>query len=118
MHRAFDTRNASRWVIHTDMHAPCTRPDTGRVAPPPSAQEFDGRWVVEPGSSGGGPVTTLRYEISVVPKFSIPSAALVHVIRSGLPANMQAIALRAEQVRPVPHQTTPNQCTPSSAACP
>lgn len=62
-------------------------------------QEFDGRWVVEPGGSGGAPVTTLRYEISLVPKLSIPSAALVHVIRSGLPANMQAVAQRAEEVR-------------------
>ena len=61
-------------------------------------QEFDGRWVVEPGGSGDAPVTTLRYEISLVPKLSIPSAALVHVVRSGLPANIKAIARRAEEV--------------------
>ena len=62
------------------------------------AQEFDGRWVVEPGGSGDAPVTTLRYEIALVPKLSIPSAAIVHVVRSGLPANIKAIARRAEEV--------------------
>ena len=61
-------------------------------------QEFDGRWVVEPGGSGAAPVTTLRYEIALVPKLSIPSAAIVHVVRSGLPANIKAIARRAEEV--------------------
>ena len=61
-------------------------------------KEFDGRWVVEPGGSGDTPVTTLRYEIALVPKLSIPSAAIVHVVRSGLPANIKAIARRAEEV--------------------
>jgi len=65
---------------------------------PHLAQEFDGRWVVEPGGSGDTPVTTLRYEITLVPKLSIPSAAIVHVVRSGLPANIKAIARRAEEV--------------------
>lgn len=55
--------------------------------------------MVEPGGSGAAPVTTLRYEISLVPKFSIPSAALVHVISNGLPANMKAVAHRAEEAR-------------------
>ena len=63
-------------------------------------QEFDGRWVVEPGGSGDTPVTTLRYQIALVPKLSIPSAAIVHVVRSGLPANIRAIAQRAEEARP------------------
>ena len=67
-------------------------------------QEFSGRWVVEPGGSGDAPITTLRYEISLVPKLSIPSAALVYVVRSGLPANMRAVARRAEEV------STPSPC--------
>ena len=50
------------------------------------------------------PITMLRYEISLVPKISIPSAALVHVVRAGLPANLKAVALRAEEVCDVePH---------------
>ena len=53
--------------------------------------------MVEPGGSGNSPVTTLRYEIALVPKLSIPSAAIVHVVRSGLPANIKAIARRAEE---------------------
>ena len=58
--------------------------------------------MVEPVAPGvpGGPslATLLRYEISVVPKLSIPSALVAHVIRCGLPANLTAIARRAEQV--------------------
>ncbi len=53
--------------------------------------------MVEPGGSGAAPVTTLRYEIALVPKLSIPSAAIVHIVRSGLPANIKAIARRAEE---------------------
>ena len=84
------------WVPYKNFITP--RHKAYALLPAPQ-QEFGGRWVVEPGGSGGAPVTTLRYEISLVPKLSIPSAALVHVIRSGLPANMQAVALRAEEVR-------------------
>jgi hypothetical protein len=67
-----------------------------------TAQEFSGRWVVEPCAPGvpGGPslATNLRYEIAAVPQLSISSALVAYVLRCGLPANLIAIARRAEQV--------------------
>lgn len=42
--------------------------------------------------------TKLRYEISVAPKWSIPSTLISQVVKSGLPANICAIAERAEEV--------------------
>ena len=65
-------------------------------------QEFSGKWVVEPdpsvrdGRSLGA--TKLRYEISVVPKCPIPSSVVSHLVKAGLPANITAIAERAEEV--------------------
>lgn len=65
-------------------------------------QEFSGKWVVEPnpsvrdGRSLGA--TKLRYEISVVPKWPIPSSMVSHLVKAGLPANITAIAERAEEV--------------------
>lgn len=65
-------------------------------------QEFSGQWTVEPdptvrnGRSLG--TTKLRYEISVAPKWSIPSTLVSKVVKSGLPANICAIAERAEEV--------------------
>lgn len=67
------------------------------------AQEFSGQWTVEPdptvrdGRSLG--TTKLRYEISVVPKWSIPSTLVSHIVKAGLPANICAIAERAEEVQ-------------------
>lgn len=66
-------------------------------------QEFAGQWVVEPdpsvrdGRSLGA--TKLRYEISVVPNWPIPSSVVSHLVKAGLPANITAIAERAEEVR-------------------
>lgn len=66
-------------------------------------QEFSGQWVVEPdptvrdGRSLGA--TKLRYEISVVPTWPIPSSVVSHLVKAGLPANITAIAERAEEVR-------------------
>ncbi len=66
-------------------------------------QEFAGKWVVEPdpavrdGRSLGA--TKLRYEISVVPKWPIPNTVVSHLVKAGLPANITAIAERAEEVR-------------------
>lgn len=39
----------------------------------------------------------LRYEVSIVPKLSLPSTVVTTIVRCGLPANVQAIAERAEQ---------------------
>ena len=41
--------------------------------------------------------TLLKYEISLEPKLSIPSAIVTCVVKAGLPANMMAMAKRAEQ---------------------
>lgn len=42
--------------------------------------------------------TVLRYEVYIVPKWSIPSTIVTGVVKAGLPANIRAIADRAEQV--------------------
>ncbi|CAL8464995.1 g4530 [Coccomyxa elongata] len=68
----------------------------------PNLKEFSGQWTVEPdptvrdGRSLG--TTKLRYEISVAPKWSIPSTLVSQVVKSGLPANICAIAERAEEL--------------------
>ena len=61
-------------------------------------QEYSGSWVVEPDPSAHT-TTLLKYEISLQPKLSIPSAIVTCVVKAGLPTNMQAMAKRAEQVR-------------------
>ena len=43
--------------------------------------------------------TRLRYEISVVPRWPIPSSVVSHLVKAGLPANITAIAERGEEVR-------------------
>lgn len=60
-------------------------------------QEYSGSWVVEPDPSAHT-TTLLKYEISLQPKLSIPSAIVTCVVKAGLPANMMAVAKRAEQV--------------------
>ncbi|KAL4425806.1 hypothetical protein ABPG75_009822 [Micractinium tetrahymenae] len=62
-------------------------------------QEMSGRWVVEPDpSSAVGMATLLRFDISVRPKITLPSAIVSYVVRAGLPANIQAVARRAEEI--------------------
>jgi hypothetical protein len=57
--------------------------------------------VVEPNLRAAAPLASvLRYEISVVPKLSIPSTIVAYVVRAGLPANIAAIAAQAEEVGP------------------
>ncbi|KAL3155899.1 hypothetical protein ABBQ32_012897 [Trebouxia sp. C0010 RCD-2024] len=60
-------------------------------------QEYSGSWAVEPDPSAHT-TTLLKYEISLQPKLSIPSAIVTCVVKAGLPANMRAMAKRAEQV--------------------
>ena len=67
----------------------------------PGAQDFRGRWVVEPDSSvrnATDVATVLRYEVVLVPHWSIPSTFMSCVVKSGLPANLIAVAQQAEQV--------------------
>lgn len=61
---------------------------------------MSGRWVVEPDpSSAVGMATLLRFDICVRPKVMLPGAIVSYVVRAGLPANIQAVARRAEEVR-------------------
>ena len=60
----------------------------------------------EPLEGGGSLSTVLRYEVAVVPHLSIPSAVVAHVVRCGLPANLTAVARRAEEVPPPPPPPT------------
>lgn len=60
-------------------------------------QEYSGSWVVET-DPAAHTSTLLKYEISLQPKLSIPSAIVTCVVKAGLPANMMAMAKRAEQV--------------------
>lgn len=64
-------------------------------------QEYSGSWVVESDPSAHT-TTLLKYEISLQPKLSIPSAIVTCVVKAGLPANMTAMAKRAEQVTSLP----------------
>ncbi len=57
------------------------------VEPDPSVR--DGR---------GLPATKLRYEISAAPVWPIPASLVSQLVRTGLPANICAIAERAEEV--------------------
>ena len=62
-------------------------------------QEFSGRWIVEPDPSVlNSLATSLRYEVSIVPKWSLPSTLITTVVRCGLPSNVRAIANQAEKV--------------------
>jgi ribosome-associated toxin RatA of RatAB toxin-antitoxin module len=62
-------------------------------------REFEGRWVVEPDpASPGGLRSLLRYEAAVAPKMSLPATVVGYVVRAGLPANIRAVARRAEKV--------------------
>ncbi len=63
-------------------------------------QEYSGSWVVEP-DPAAHTTTLLKYEISLEPKLSIPSAIVTCVVKAGLPANMMAMAKRAEQAGPL-----------------
>ena len=66
-------------------------------------QEFSGRWVVEPDPAVRDSLqfaTVLRYELSLVPRWPLPPALVTHVVQAGLPANIRAVARRAEQVPP------------------
>lgn len=42
-------------------------------------------------------MTTLSYEVNVIPRFSFPAIFLERIISSDLPVNLQALACRAEK---------------------
>jgi hypothetical protein len=77
---------------------PCAK-HTGAAA---GAQVFSGRWVVEPDptvQNGLELAAVLRYELSLLPRWPLPAALVTHVVQAGLPANIRAVARRAEQAR-------------------
>lgn len=57
-------------------------------------KKFEGKWSVKSGKRAS--VTALSYEVNVIPKFNFPAIFLERIIRSDLPVNLQALALRAE----------------------
>ena len=62
-------------------------------------EEFYGRWIVESDvSSAADRATFLRYDIVIKPKFNLPSRIVSYIVKAGLPANIRAIADRAEMV--------------------
>ncbi|KAL4859881.1 hypothetical protein ACK3TF_000138 [Chlorella vulgaris] len=62
-------------------------------------KELSGRWVVEPDpSSAASMATLLRFDITVQPKIALPSSVVSYVVRAGLPANIQAVCRRAEEI--------------------
>ncbi|KAG8373666.1 hypothetical protein BUALT_Bualt11G0048200 [Buddleja alternifolia] len=58
-------------------------------------KKFEGKWSVK--SREGSPcLTTLGYEVNVIPRFNFPAIFLERIIRSDLPVNLQALACRSE----------------------
>lgn len=61
--------------------------------------EFHGKWIVEGDVSSPAQMTTfLRYEVSIKPKFSLPSQIVSYIVKAGLPSNIRAVASRAESM--------------------
>lgn len=61
---------------------------------------YEGCWVVEPDPTvrRGTHATLLHYEATLQPKQNLPSAIVSHVLVAGLPANILAVARRAEEL--------------------
>lgn len=62
-------------------------------------EEFYGRWIVESDLSSSAQLSTyLRYEATVIPRLELPNKIVSYIIRAGLPVNIQAIAMKAEEL--------------------
>jgi ribosome-associated toxin RatA of RatAB toxin-antitoxin module len=65
-------------------------------------KELNGRWIVQPNpssSSGSrGQSCLLRYDISLSPRLSLPATIVSYIVKAGLPANINAVIRRAEQL--------------------
>ncbi len=61
---------------------------------------YQGCWVVEPDPSvrQGTHATLLHFEATLQPKQNLPSTIVSHVLVAGLPANILAVARRAEEL--------------------
>lgn len=61
--------------------------------------QLRGRWIVEPDPSSPSPVACLlRYDLTIQPRLPLPAAIVSYVVRAGLPANIRALVVRAEQL--------------------
>ncbi|XP_068660004.1 uncharacterized protein [Aristolochia californica] len=58
-------------------------------------KKFEGKWSVKAGVRSC--MTTLSYEVNVIPRFNFPAILLERIIRSDLPVNLVALACRAER---------------------
>lgn len=65
-------------------------------------KELNGRWTVQPNpssSSGSrGQSCLLRYDISLSPRLPLPATIVSYIVKAGLPANINAVIRRAEQL--------------------
>lgn len=65
-------------------------------------KELNGRWIVQPNpssSSGSrGQSCLLRYDISLSPRLPLPATIVSYIVKAGLPANINAVIRRAEQL--------------------
>jgi len=62
-------------------------------------EELYGRWIVESDLSSSAQVSTfLRYEATVVSRFELPIKIISYIIKAGLPVNLRAIAMKAEEL--------------------
>eukprot|EP00252_Welwitschia_mirabilis_P019054 TRINITY_DN4314_c0_g1_i1.p1 TRINITY_DN4314_c0_g1~~TRINITY_DN4314_c0_g1_i1.p1 ORF type:complete len:621 (+),score=132.21 TRINITY_DN4314_c0_g1_i1:222-1865(+) len=57
-------------------------------------KRYEGKWAMRPGHRVN--TTVLDYEVSVIPRFNFPAIFVEKVIRSDLPLNLRALAVRAE----------------------
>ncbi|KAI4364338.1 hypothetical protein MLD38_020446 [Melastoma candidum] len=57
-------------------------------------KKFEGKWSLKAGTRSS---STLSYEVNVIPRFNFPAIFLERIIRSDLPVNLQALAIRAEK---------------------
>lgn len=80
-----------------EVHKPMNRRELRFVAVEGDFEEYSGKWTVE-ADPMASLSTLLRYEITIVPKLSIPSALVSCIVKAGLPANIMALAKRAEQL--------------------
>ncbi|XP_059624499.1 uncharacterized protein LOC132267351 isoform X2 [Cornus florida] len=58
-------------------------------------KKFEGKWSLK--TCKRLSMTTLSYEVNVIPRFNFPAIFLERIIRSDLPVNLQALACRAER---------------------
>ncbi|KAL8034622.1 hypothetical protein ABFX02_12G040200 [Erythranthe guttata] len=58
-------------------------------------KKFEGKWSVKSRNDGLG-ITSLGYEVNVIPRFNFPAIFLERIIRSDLPVNLHALACRSE----------------------